>query len=92
MVNNMLYAMYVNESNGNTYDEQTCRAYLDYGWTYEVEEVNMGTSYTEIKLVDFDVYFNSVNFIFFKMNEDDELIEHNIFNDPEYNPYLPKEE
>lgn len=89
MVNNMLYAKYVYEDYGYESDQQNCREYLTLGEVYEVGVVEMGQSHTDIELIGYPCMFNSVNFVFFKKSEDTgDLIEHDIFNDPECNPYL----
>lgn len=84
----MLYAKYVYEDYGDKIDQQNCREHLTLGEMYEVDVVNMGGSYTDIELIGYPCTFNSVNFIFFKKTEDGDYIEHDIFNDPEYNPWV----
>lgn len=57
---------------------------LVVGSFYNVEEVSMGQSSPSIKLYGMNYGFNSVMFEFYKDGK-----EHDIFDDPEYNPYLP---
>ena len=55
------------------------------GVAYQVQRVDMGDCSTKIYLTDFPGnYFNSVNFKF--VNDDG--VEHDIYRDPAYNPYI----
>ena len=54
---------------------------------YEVGYIDMGGSYTSVYLEGFKGEFNSVNFTFYKKC-DGLYEEHDIFSDPNYNPYL----
>jgi hypothetical protein len=56
---------------------------LVVGSFYNVEEVSMGQSNTSIGLYGLRYGFNSVMFEFYKDGK-----EHDIFRDPDYNPYL----
>ena len=57
---------------------------LELGKNYEVSIINMGQSYTSVKLADFpDLVFTSTQFKFFE--GDNEI---NIFRDPRFNPYM----
>lgn len=56
---------------------------LEVGKEYCVVGVSMGVSYTTIWLEGFSGGFNSVNFDFFKDGKP-----HDIYKDPNYNPYL----
>ena len=56
---------------------------LEVGKEYLVEDVSMGQSYTSVYLKEIPGVFNSVNFDFFKDGKP-----HNIFKDPDYNPYI----
>ena len=47
----------------------------------------MGGSSTDIELEGFTCTFNSVNFDFFR-KEDDEIVPHDIYRDEVYNPFL----
>lgn len=60
---------------------------LEVGKEYTVSDVSMGQSYTSIFLKEIPGCFNSVNFDFFKDGKP-----HNIYKDPEYNPYIRREE
>lgn len=60
---------------------------FEVGQKFQVTEVSMGQSSTSIKLYGFSCYFNSVHFEFYKQ-VDDELVKHDIYSDPEYNPYI----
>lgn len=54
---------------------------------YAVGDIFMGQSSTFVILAGIDDIFNSVNFEFFR-KDGDEYIEHDIFSDPNLNPYL----
>lgn len=57
---------------------------LELGKFYEVSIINMGQSYTSVKLADFpDLVFTSTQFKFFENGN-----EINIFRDPRFNPYM----
>lgn len=56
---------------------------LTVGEEYNVRECHMGQSYTNIWIEGHPFSFNSVNFDFYKDGKP-----HNIFKDPEYNPYI----
>ena len=84
----MLYAKYVYENYGYKSDQENCKEYLELNEMYEVQSVDIGTSNTDIELVGYPCIFNSVNFIFFKKNEDGDYVEHDIFSDTTYNPYI----
>lgn len=56
---------------------------LELGKEYIVESVSMDRYFTIIRLEGFATCFNSVNFDFFK-----DGTPHDIFGDPNYNPYL----
>lgn len=53
---------------------------------YKVEEVSMGGYSTYVKL-EGEGHYNSVALEFY-LDKDGEKISHNIFSDPDYNPYL----
>jgi hypothetical protein len=61
---------------------------LNKKYFYEVENIDMGQSYTNIKLKNIKIHFNSVQFKFY--NEDKKKID--IFSMPEFNPYLDTRE
>ena len=56
---------------------------LELGKEYRVVDISMGQSNTSIFLEGYSGGFNSVNFDFFKDGKP-----HNIYKDPEYNPYI----
>lgn len=74
----MLKAVYNYPENGHYPIKE-----LEVGREYTVCGVSMGGSYTSIELEEVEGCFNSVNFDFFK---DGKL--HDIYKDPNYNPYL----
>lgn len=83
----MLYARFMHPDYGYPDDgERAAKAGLVVGKRYLVEDVDMGQSYTSIKLDCIDELFNSVLFEFEK--EDYSPI--NIYADPKYNPYIRK--
>ena len=79
----MLYAKYTEPNAGFDYDKKNCEEFLVPGRKYVVESIDMGSWLTIVYLKGFNVPFNSVNLTFYKGDE-----EYDIFNDPEYNPYL----
>ena len=80
-----LYARYVEPDAGYKFDIENCKKYLTLYERYLVDYVDMGQSFTTIGLAKFpNVAFNSVNFDFF----DEFNNPHDIYKDPEYNPYL----
>ena len=80
----MLYAIFLNADDGYSYEAKVAKERLVYGKKYEVEEVCMGQSYTDIILKGIDGAFNSIHFLF--VDEDGKP--HDIFSDPNYNPYI----
>lgn len=84
----MLYARYKNENSGYPSDIEKCKRLLTFGEYYEVTDVSMGQSHTDIKLKGFDEYFNSVNFEFYTKNEHGKFTIKDIYKDPKYNPYI----
>lgn len=83
-----LYARYKFPNNGHESDKKSCKQYLIEGKRYEVITVTMGQSSTYITLLHMPCVFNSVNFEF--ENEDGSL--HDIYKDPNYNPYIKRKE
>lgn len=80
-----LYARYVEPDAGYKFDRENCQRYLTLYERYLVDYVDMGQSFTTIGLAEFPkVAFNSVNFDFF----DEFNNPHDIYKDPNYNPYL----
>lgn len=79
----MLTAVIFSHKNGYDHDREEIKALGEIGDQFPVEYVSMGQSRTSIKLKDHKNSFNSVNFIFLKNGA-----KHNIFDDPEYNPYI----
>lgn len=78
-----LYARYTNPDAGYYTPDD-----LTLGERYEVEHVIMGSSYTSIFLVGHNGGYNSVNFDF----ENEDGSSKNIFGDPQYNPYLRRQQ
>lgn len=81
-----LYCRVSNKNNGYDSDKELIKS-LDSGKFHIVERVSMGQSSTSIKIKDCDFYFNSVNLTFYK-KDGESYIEHDIYSDPEYNPYI----
>ena len=79
----MLKAKFVLPQAGYFRDQDVASTFLIEGWTYEVDRVVMSQSHTSIWLKGYPVPFNSVQFEFYKDGE-----KHDIYNDPEYNPYI----
>lgn len=80
----MLYAIFLNADNGYSYETKIAKERLTYGKKYEVKEVCMGQSYTDIILKDVHGAFNSVHFLF--VDEKGRSVD--IYSDPQYNPYI----
>ena len=80
----MLYAKFVNADCGYDSDKRKVRdAGLELGRKYEVKHIEMGGWHTDVWLEGYRGSFNSVHFDFYV---DD--MPHDIYNDPDYNPYL----
>lgn len=75
----MITAKVIKESQNDTWLNHD----LEYGKTYEVEDVDMGQSYTSIYIVGKPYPYNS---IFFEFYENGELLD--IYEDRRFNPYL----
>ena len=86
-VEHTLYAKYCHYDAGYPSDKKTCKRELEREGIYKVKAVHMGGSSTDIELEGFTHTFNSVNFDFFR-KEDDELVPHDIYRDEVYNPFL----
>lgn len=82
----MLYAKFVEPNAGYAHDQKKVEE-LELNHFYPVAAVSMGQSSTSITLQGQSGGFNSVNFEFYKKS-DDKYVEHDIFSDPEYNPYI----
>ena len=84
----MILANFNHPNAGNDYDREKTKRLLFIGLDYEVENISMGQSYTNISLSDFDdKFFNSVNFDFFE-KIGDKITPLDIYNDKRFNPYL----
>lgn len=75
----MITAKVIRESQ----DDRWLNHDLEYGKTYEVEDIDMGQSYTSVYIVDKPYPYNS---IFFEFYENGKLLD--IYNDARFNPYL----
>lgn len=80
----MLYAKYTNPSAGCEADKDRCRKYLIREELYEVDEVQVGQSRTDVFLKEVPGTFNSVNFDFY--DSFGKAID--IYTDSKYNPYI----
>ena len=81
----MLYARFMHPEYGRAHDrEQAATSGLVVGERYLVEDVEIGQSYTGIKLNCFRKAFNSVLFEF----EEEDCSPIDIYTDPKYNPYI----
>ena len=77
-----LWAEISSHSAGYDIDKARAKALGEIGDRFEVDKVSMGGSSTSITLVGKTEHYNSVNFNFLK-----DGIYHDIYNDPDYNPY-----
>ena len=84
----MLFAKVEHPNAGYGFDVQACKD-LNPDKYYEVDVVDMGQSHTTITLKDVKGWFNSVNFGFYK-EVNGLKVSHDVYSDPEYNPYLSK--
>lgn len=80
-----LNARLVNKDCGYTSDQEQVKPYA-LGTIFEVEDVHMGQSHTSVHLSGEKGSFNSIHFQFV----DDEGLPVNIFKDPRFNPYIPR--
>lgn len=81
----MLYARYMYPENGTKWQrDEIVRLGLNFGKRYLVEDVDMGQSYTGIKLDGYDGYLNSVFFDF----EEEDFTQIDIYSDARYNSYI----
>lgn len=79
-----IYAIFKHPDWGMDGDIQSVKeAELVLDLPYQVAEIDMGQSFTYIRLVGSQRWFNSVHFDF---EEKGEPI--NIYNDPRFNPYM----
>lgn len=83
----MLYAQLTNPNAGYPHDQEAIKQ-LDPEQQYQVERVSMGQSSTSVRLVGFSGGFNSVNLTFSKKNSEGVFVPHDIYRDPQYNPYI----
>lgn len=83
----MLYAKVTNPNAGYTHDKEKIKGLPSDDAYFRVTNVSMGGSHTSIFIQDYFGAFNSVHFTFYKV-VGNEFVEHCIFSDPYYNPYL----
>lgn len=79
----MLIAKFVNPDDGTRYDVLKANSLLTVGYEYQVTDLYMGLTHTEIYLAGFVEPFNSVHFDFYENGR-----EIDIFRDARYNPWL----
>ena len=87
-----LYAIYKQaagyEADAREFEELEQKGELIPGEIYVVEDISMSSSMTRIDLQGVsEKSLNSVAFKFFRM-DDKKLVQHDIYKDPEYNPYI----
>ena len=86
----MLFAKVTEPNAGYDHDKKAV-ADLNPDNYYPVRSVSMSQSSTSFTLKDGYGHYNSVNFTFYKSaGKDAGMVEHNIYSDPEYNPYLSR--
>lgn len=84
-----LYAKFVSPTSGYAHNQKKVEDF-ELNSMLVVDGVSMGQSSTTITLAaGLQGGFNSVHFEFYKQ-VDDELVKHDIYRDPEYNPYIGK--
>lgn len=79
----MLIAKFTKPDSGTEYDQIKAKSLLTVGYEYQVIDIYMGLTHTEIWLAGFVEPFNSVQFDFY---EDGKEID--IFRDERYNPWI----
>lgn len=86
-----LYAKYVNDNAGREDEREEAKELFIFHQFYPVEKIDMGQSHTSVTLKGFKGSFNSVFFEFFFYDTQTGIwIPHDIFADPDYNPYLER--
>lgn len=83
----MLYAKVTSPNSGYSNDKEKIKGLPSDDCYFRVANVSMGSSYTVIFIDGYPGSFNSINFTFYKIIGN-EFVEHDIFSDPYYNPYL----
>lgn len=79
----MLIAKFTEPEAGSNYDSLKANSLLTLGYEYQVIDLYMGLTHTEIYLAGFVEPFNSVHFDFYENGQ-----EIDIFRDRRYNPWL----
>lgn len=88
-----LYAKYVNDNAGREDEREEVKELFIFHQFYPVEKIDMGQSHTNVTLKGFKGVFNSVFFEFlFYDTQTGIWIPHDIFADPDYNPYIKRKE
>ncbi len=88
-----LYAKYVNDNAGREDEREEVKELFIFHQFYPVEKIDMGQSHTNVTLKGFKGVFNSVFFEFFFYDTQTGIwIPHDIFADPDYNPYIKRKE
>lgn len=82
----MLYAKVVSSESLQQWDTEKIKV-LSRDMYHPVDNVSMGQSYTTIFIEGVPGGFNSSHFKFYKV-VGNEFVEHCIYSDPYYNPYL----
>lgn len=84
----MLFAKFTHPNSGYAHDSKKVEG-LELNNFYPVAGAIVGQSHTYVTLQGEAGTFNSVNFDFYK-KENGEFVEHDIYSDPEYNPYIKR--
>ena len=85
-----LYARFATFEAGHECEKEEAKEIFIIGQYYKVDKVDMGGSHTDIYLKGFEGYFNSVFFKFYIRDKFGKFVKHDIFEDPDYNPYIKK--
>ena len=83
----MLYAKVTRPNSGYTFDKEKIKGLPSDDCYFRVSNLSMGGSHTSIFIDGYRGAFNSIHFTFYKV-VGNKFIEHDIFSDPYYNPYL----
>lgn len=85
-----LYARFATFDAGHQCQKEEAKELFIIGQYYKVDKVDMGGSHTDIYLKGFEGYFNSVFFKFYIRDKSGKFVKHDIYEDPDYNPYIKR--
>lgn len=84
----MLYARYTHPNAGYDHEQKRAQEFLNLGTRYQVDKICMDTGNTDVYLTNvLNINCGAFNSVFFDF-EDEDGTPHDIYTDPQYNPYL----